>query len=233
MRLDRFLSHAGFGTRKEVKSLLKAGRVCLNGHVIKADNRNIDELSDTIEVDGRTVTYREFYYVLLNKPSGYVSSTLPERNYPPVTDLVSEYDFAHLFPAGRLDVDTTGVLLLTNNGILAHRLISPKYHVDKTYLVTTDYPLQQEMISCFQSGMVLDGEKLLPAKLEILDTNKAKVTLHQGKYHQIKRMFAHYGLTVISLDRLSFAFLNHERMKVGEYRLLNEEEIRRLEDLTR
>lgn len=233
MRLDRFLSHAGFGTRKEVKSLLKEGRVYLNGHLIKTDGKNVDELSDTIEVDGQKVTYREFYYVLLNKPSGYVSSTLPERNYPPVTDLVPEYDFAHLFPAGRLDVDTTGVLLLTNNGPLAHRLISPKYHVDKTYLVTTDYPLQEEMISCFRDGVVLDGEKLLPAKLEILNPNKAKVTLHQGKYHQIKRMFAHYGLTVLSLDRLSFAFLNHEQLKLGEYRLLNEEEILRLEDLTR
>ena len=154
-----------------------------------------------------------------------------ERNYPPVTDLVSEYDFVDLFPVGRLDVDTTGVLILTNNGTLAHRLISPKFEVDKTYLVETDYPIQKEMIIAFEKGVMLDDEKLLPAKLEILDDNVGRVTIHQGKYHQVKRMFARYGLTVISLEREKFAFLEKGNLKQGETRQLTNEEVIKLKEL--
>ena len=171
MRLDKFLANAGLGSRKEVKSIIKDGRVLVNNHFIKSDKFNIDELNDKIYVDNELIEFHQFYYILLNKPAGYVSSTEIERNYPPVTDLVSEYNFAKIFPVGRLDVDTTGVLLLSNNGQLAHKLLSPKYHVDKTYLVTTDYPLQKEMIVAFEKGVILDDEKLLPAKLEILTSN--------------------------------------------------------------
>lgn len=228
MRLDKFLANAGLGSRKEVKLLIKSLRVSVNGHLVKSEKFNVDEQKDIICVDNQKIEYQEFYYILLNKPSGYVSSTIAENNYPPVTDLLSEYDFAKLFPVGRLDVDTTGVLLLSNNGLLAHKLLSPKYHVDKVYLVTTDYPLQKEMISAFEKGVVINGEKLLPAKLEILSDNQARVTLHQGKYHQVKRMFFHYGLTVIKLERIKFAFLDTVNLKLGEYRSLTKDEIEQL-----
>ena len=228
MRLDKYLSNAGIGSRKDVKKMIKDERVLVNNHLVKSEKFNVDENKDIVLLDNQKIDYRQFYYVLINKPQNYVSSTLMERNYPPITDLVSEYSFANLFPVGRLDVDTVGVLLLTNNGTLAHKLISPKYPVDKVYLVETDYPLQKEMIVAFEKGVILDGERLLPAKLEILSTNKARVTIHQGKYHQVKRMFAHYGLTVISLEREKFAFLTKGNLKQGEYRLLTDEEVNNL-----
>ena len=231
MRLDKFLSNAGIGSRKEVKTLIKQERVRVNNHIIKSEKFNIDENVDEVFLDDERIVYQDFYYFLLNKPKNYVSSTKMERNYPPVTDLVSEYDFVDLFPVGRLDVDTTGVLILTNNGTLAHRLISPKFEVDKTYLVETDYPIQKEMIIAFEKGVMLDDEKLLPAKLEILDDNVGRVTIHQGKYHQVKRMFARYGLTVISLEREKFAFLEKGNLKQGETRQLTNEEVIKLKEL--
>lgn len=231
MRLDKFLSNAGIGSRKEVKTLIKQERVRVNNHIIKSEKFNIDENVDEVFLDDERIIYQDFYYFLLNKPKNYVSSTKMERNYPPVTDLVSEYDFVDLFPVGRLDVDTTGVLILTNNGTLAHRLISPKFEVDKTYLVETDYPIQKEMIIAFEKGVMLDDEKLLPAKLEILDDNIGRVTIHQGKYHQVKRMFARYGLTVISLEREKFAFLDKGNLKQGETRQLTNEEVIKLKEL--
>ena len=231
MRLDKFLSNAGIGSRKEVKTLIKQERVRVNNHIIKSEKFNIDENVDEVFLDDERIIYQDFYYFLLNKPKNYVSSTKMERNYPPVTDLVSEYDFVDLFPVGRLDVDTTGVLILTNNGTLAHRLISPKFEVDKTYLVETDYPIQKEMIIAFEKGVMLDDEKLLPAKLEILDDNVGRVTIHQGKYHQVKRMFARYGLTVIFLEREKFAFLDKGNLKQGETRQLTNEEVIKLKEL--
>ena len=231
MRLDKFLSNAGIGSRKEVKTLIKQERVRVNNHIIKSEKFNIDENVDEVFLDDERIIYQDFYYFLLNKPKNYVSSTKMERNYPPVTDLVSEYDFVDLFPVGRLDVDTTGVLILTNNGTLAHRLISPKFEVDKTYLVETDYPIQKEMIIAFEKGVMLDDEKLLPAKLEILDDNIGRVTIHQEKYHQVKRMFARYGLTVISLEREKFAFLDKGNLKQGETRQLTNEEVIKLKEL--
>ena len=231
MRLDKFLSNAGLGSRKEVKILIKQGSVRVNSHIIKSDKFNIDENVDEIFVNDEKIIYQDFYYLLLNKPQNYVSATKMERNYPPVTDLAVGYEHIDLFPVGRLDVDTTGVLILTNNGTLAHRLISPKFEVDKTYLVETDYPIQKEMIIAFEKGVMLDDEKLLPAKLEILDYNKGRVTIHQGKYHQVKRMFARYGLTVVSLEREKFAFLDKGNLSQGEIRELTNEEVLALKEL--
>ena len=162
MRLDKFLANAGLGSRKEVKSIIKDGRVLVNNHFIKSDKFNIDELNDKIYVDNELIEFHQFYYILLNKPAGYVSSTEIERNYPPVTDLVSEYNFAKIFPVGRLDVDTTGVLLLSNNGQLAHKLLSPKYHVDKTYLAEVNHKLDESLINNFKEGIIIDdGYKCL------------------------------------------------------------------------
>lgn len=232
MRLDRFLANSGLGTRKEVKALIKQGLIKVNEEVIKSDSFNIDENNDEIKVNEEIITYHQFYYVLLNKPEGYVSAT-NDNVYPPVTDLVAEYQFAKLFPVGRLDVDTTGVLLLTNNGTLAHQLLAPRYHVDKTYYVETDYEIPFKLKEAFKEGIILDGEKTLPGELEIIDTNKAYLTIHQGKFHQVKRMFQYFSLKVIKLDRVKFASLTYDGLKVGEYRLLTKEEINMLQDLVK
>ena len=230
MRLDRFLRSSGIGTRKEVKQYIKDKRILINNQIAKDPGMSINEYSDEIKVDGEIVTYHLYHYILLHKPKGYVSATEPEKNYPPVTDLVSEYSFASLFPVGRLDVDTTGLLLLTNDGKLAHKLLSPKYHVDKKYIVEVDYPLKEEIIPSFESGIILDGELTLPCKLKIIDSHKAEVILHEGKYHQVKRMFAHFGYKVISLHRSEFAFLSLNGLNEGEYRPLTSQEIEFLKE---
>ena len=230
MRLDKFLANSGIGSRSEVKNYIRKGRIKVDGEIAKSSSLIIDENINKISVDDEIIDYHEFYYVLINKPKGYVSA-VTDNVYPPVTDLVTEYQFAKLFPVGRLDVDTTGTLLLTNDGKLCHRLLSPKYHVDKTYHVITDYDIKEEMIKDFEEGIILDGELTLPAKLTILGKREAELTIHQGKFHQVKRMFLEYSLKVMELDRKSFAFLNHEDLEIGEYRELNKDEVQKLKDI--
>lgn len=230
MRLDKFLANSGIGSRSEVKNYIRKGRIKVDGEIAKSSSLIIDENINKISFDDEIIDYHEFYYVLINKPKGYVSA-VTDNVYPPVTDLVTEYQFAKLFPVGRLDVDTTGTLLLTNDGKLCHRLLSPKYHVDKTYHVITDYDIKEEMIKDFEEGIILDGELTLPAKLTILGKREAELTIHQGKFHQVKRMFLKYSLKVMELDRKSFAFLNHEDLKIGEYRELNKDEVQKLKDI--
>lgn len=230
MRLDKFLANSGIGSRSEVKNYIRKGRIKVDGVIAKSSSLIIDENINKISFDDEIIDYHEFYYVLINKPKGYVSA-VTDNVYPPVTDLVTEYKFAKLFPVGRLDVDTTGTLLLTNDGKLCHRLLSPKYHVDKTYHVITDYDIKEEMIKDFEEGIILDGELTLPAKLTILGKREAELTIHQGKFHQVKRMFLKYSLKVMELDRKSFAFLNHEDLEIGEYRELNKDEVQKLKDI--
>ena len=230
MRLDKFLANSGIGSRSEVKNYIRKGRIKVDGEIAKSSSLIIDENINKISFDDEIIDYHEFYYILINKPKGYVSA-VTDNVYPPVTDLVTEYQFAKLFPVGRLDVDTTGTLLLTNDGKLCHRLLSPKYHVDKTYHVITDYDIKEEMIKDFEEGIILDGELTLPAKLTILGKREAELTIHQGKFHQVKRMFLKYSLKVMELDRKSFAFLNHEDLKIGEYRELSKDEVQKLKDI--
>lgn len=228
MRLDRYLANSGVGTRSEVKKIIHSKRVTINGTLAKSDSTQVNENKDTVLLDGQPIVYQEFFYVLLNKPQGYVSA-VEDNVYPPVTDLIPEYDFAHLFPVGRLDVDTTGTLLLTNDGDLCHNMLSPKKHVDKTYSVEVDGDIDPKLIEKFKKGIMLDGELTLPADLLILDNTHAELTIHQGKFHQVKRMFKTFDLNVIKLDRKSFAFLNCKGLKQGEYRELKEDEINQLE----
>lgn len=227
MRLDKFLANSGVGSRSEVKRFIKDKRVKVNGEIIRSDSFKVDESKDIVVFDDLKVQYKEFYYILLNKPQGYVSAVI-DNVYPPVTDLLEEYKFVHLFPVGRLDVDTTGALLLTNDGDLAHKLISPKYHVDKIYKVHVDKKIDSKLIDIFKKGIDLDGEKLLPADLEILNEKEAKLTLHQGKFHQVKRMFKKFGYEVLSLERTAFDFLTTKGLGVGEYRELTLEEENKL-----
>lgn len=228
MRLDKFLSSSGNGTRKEVKQLIKDKRITVNDEIVKTPSISIDEYKDIVKIDNKTIEYHLYYYILLHKPKGYVSATEVERFYPPVTDLVEEYNFAHLFPVGRLDVDTTGLLLMTNDGKLAHKLLSPRYHVDKKYIAQVDKPLDEKIIPFFEKGIQIQDEFTLPCKIKIIDKDKAEVILHEGKYHQVKRMFAYFGYKVIALHRSEFSFLNLNGLEESCYRLLTNEEIEKL-----
>ena len=230
MRLDKFLANSGVGSRSEVKRFIKDKRVKVNGEIVRSESFNVDETKDVVEFDETKVRYKKFYYILLNKPQGYVSAVI-DNVYPPVLDLLPEYSFANLFPVGRLDVDTTGALLLTNNGDLAHKLLSPKYHVDKTYAVEVDKKLDSKLVEAFKNGVELDGELTLPADLVIINDKNAELTLHQGKFHQVKRMFKKFGYEVTKLSRKSFAFLTTEGLGLGEYRELTLEEEKKLETI--
>ena len=223
MRLDKFLANSGIGSRSEVKRIIKDKRIKVNGEIIKRDSFNVDETKDVVLFDETEIKYKKFYYILLNKPQGYVSASI-DNVYPPVTDLLPEYRFANLHTVGRLDVDTTGALLLTNNGDLTHKLISPKYKVDKVYEVEVDKKIDRNLVEIFKNGIELDGELTLPADLLIIDDKHAELTLHQGKFHQVKRMFKKFGYEVVKLNRKSFAGLTVEDLDLGEYRELTKEE---------
>lgn len=227
MRLDRYLANAGVGTRKEVKQLIKSKVVTVNNTIITNADYNVD-FSMTIVVNNQVIDYKEFYYLLLNKPKGYISATYDDYHQV-VLDLLPEYKKYKVAPVGRLDIDTTGVLLLTNHGSLAHALISPKSHVNKTYVAEVNHQLSKDLIEKFQQGVELDdGYKCLPADLEIIDEFHAKLTIHEGKFHQVKRMFQTFGYEVINLNRVSFDILTYNGLKLGEYRELTDEEIAHL-----
>ena len=230
MRLDKFLSQAGIGTRKEVKILIKKGFVSLDDTIIKQVDYDFNPYSTIVKLNDKIIEYQPYYYFVLNKPEGYVSAC-NDNLYPTVIELIEGYDHVKLSPVGRLDVDTTGTLLITNDGNLHHRLIAPKYHVDKKYYVETDFKIPQDLILAFKNGIMLDGELTLPGELEIIDDKKAYLTIHQGKFHQVKRMFQNFNLKVLKLDRVSFAFLNHDNLKLGEYRTLTKDEVDRLKKL--
>ena len=223
MRLDKYLANSGIGSRSEVKRFIKDKRVKVNDEIIRKDSFDVDESKDVVLFDNSIVRYKKFYYVLLNKPKGYVSAVI-DNVYPPVMDLLPDYEFANLFPVGRLDVDTTGALLLTNDGDLAHKLISPKYHVDKVYEVTVDKIIPGNLAEFFKNGIDLDGELTLPADLKIIDDKHAELTLHQGKFHQVKRMFKKFDINVLELNRKMFAGLSVDDLELGEYRELTQDE---------
>ena len=229
MRLDKFLSNNGYGSRKDVKVLIKKKLIKVNDSYQVKPETNIDPNKDVVKYNEEVIEYKEFHYFLLNKPKGYISAT-EDGKQNTVLDLLPEYHYLDLFPVGRLDKDTTGTLLITDDGDLAHNMLSPKKHVDKIYIATTDLPIPPSIKEQFESGIILDNELTLPAKLEIIDTNIAKVTLHQGKYHQVKRMFASFGLKVIELHREKFAFLSVENLKEGSFRELSDLEIEKLQN---
>ncbi|AQS53345.1 Ribosomal large subunit pseudouridine synthase B [Jeotgalibaca dankookensis] len=236
MRLDKFLSHTGFGSRKEVKQLLKKKVVRVNDQVVKKGDYILNLNQDHISVNGETITYQEFIYLMLNKPAGYLSAT--EDNFQKtVIDLLQpEEQHFNPFPVGRLDKDTEGLLLLTNDGELAHFLLSPKKHVKKTYYAEVVGVMDLEDIERFKLGIVLeDGYKCLPAELQIIEqtdrTSKVLITVEEGKFHQVKRMVLACGKEVNYLKRQSMASLKlDETLKSGEYRPLDKEELDQLKE---
>ncbi len=229
-RLDKILSNMGYGSRKDIKKIIKEGRVQVNDKIVKNNSMKIDPYKDKVTLDGIKVDYRKYIYLMLNKPKDVVSSTDDPINRT-VLDLIDEeYLIFNPFPAGRLDKDTEGLLLLTNDGKLAHELLSPKKGVDKTYYVEVDGFVEEDHKYQFKDGILLDdGYKTLPAKLEILESNvfsKVKLTIKEGKFHQVKRMFQAIDMEVIYLKRISMGNLKlDENLNPGEYRELTDEEI--------
>lgn len=233
MRLDKLLAHCGFGTRKEVKDYIKKGYVLVNNKVVKVDKTQVNPQEDVIEVDGEIIHYEEYVYYMLNKPQGYVSAT-EDNLHPTVVELIDDYYRNDLFPVGRLDIDTEGLLILTNDGQLAHQLLSPKKHCPKIYYARIDGEVNNVDVERFRDGVVIDDDYLCKsAKLEILNVHQGKseitVEIYEGKFHQVKKMFEAVGKKVEYLKRIQMKNLKlDENLNLGEYRRLTDEEIDRL-----
>lgn len=238
MRLDKFLADVGLGSRKEVKGLIKKGQVTVNGKVIKSDKFQVKELIDEIAYLDEKLMYQKNFYYLLNKPAGVVSAT--QDNYDEtVLDLLNDFDYREdLFPVGRLDKDTEGLLLITNDGALAHRLLSPKKHVEKEYFAKVAGVMTAEDIEAFSKGLVISqGEETLPAVLTIDAVNEAEQTsdirliLHEGKFHQVKRMVKAVGKEVTYLKRIRMGnVVLPADLGLGEYRELTSEELVKIQE---
>lgn len=226
-RLDKVLAGTGRWSRREVKLLVRQGLVRLNGAAAVSAEEKCDPETAVITVNGETVVLRRFTYVLLHKPGGVLTATEDRRQETVMELLPQELRRVGLAPVGRLDKDTEGLLLLTNDGELTHRLLSPKYHVDKRYFARVDGHLTAAHAETFAKGMTLgDGLKCLPARLEILPDNGCIVTVREGKFHQVKRMLAACGAPVLYLKRLSMGpLVLGDELGRGEHRMLREEEV--------
>ncbi|MDY3997136.1 MAG: pseudouridine synthase [Dorea longicatena] len=231
MRLDKYLAEMGVGTRQEVKKQIRQGKVTVNGTVVKAADTKIDETCDEVTIGGLNISYVSYEYYMLNKPGGVVSAT-EDRRDTTVIDLIKDKKRKDLFPVGRLDKDTEGLLLITNDGDLAHRLLAPKKHVDKVYYAKIDGMVTEEDVKRFAEGIDIGAEEeemTRPAKLDIMksaEESEIRLTIHEGKFHQVKRMFLAVGkeVTYLKRERMGTLCLD-ENLKPGEYRLLTEEEI--------
>lgn len=229
IRLDKFLAEMQIGTRSEVKKLIRGGKVQIDGHVCKNADEKIDPEQAEVMVDHVLVGYAAYEYFMLNKPKGCVSATEDSR-YPTVLDYITDHKRKDLFPVGRLDLDTEGLLLITNDGAMAHELLSPAKHIPKTYEAKIDGIVTQEDVEIFAQGMDIGEKKpTKPAELLILKANvisHVQVTIYEGKFHQIKRMFESVGKPVLELKRISMGALSlDEKLAPGEYRALTDAEI--------
>ena len=235
LRIDKILSNVGYGSRAEIKVYCKKGLVKVNDKVISNPGTQVDTDTDKIEFNNEVVRYREFVYIMMNKPDGYLSATFDKRD-PIVLDLIeSSYLAFEPFPVGRLDKDTEGLLVLTNDGKLAHRVLSPKKHVPKTYYAKVDGVVTEKDVKDFEEGVTLDdGYETMPSQLNILESgeiSEIELTIHEGKFHQVKRMFESVGKKVVYLKRLSMGKLKlDETLSLGEYRELTEEEVKLIEE---
>lgn len=234
-RLDKVLSNMGYGSRTDVKKLIKKGIVKVNSIIIKDNEFRVSPFEDEIIFKGEEVNYREYIYIMMNKPQGLVSSTEDPLTETVINLLDDKYQIYKPFPVGRLDKDTEGLLLISNDGKLAHELLSPKKGVDKTYYAEVDRTVEEEHIDIFNKGILLeDGYETLPAKLEIIESNvisKINLTIQEGKYHQVKRMFEALSMRVLFLKRISMGPLSLDlTLSLGEYRELTEDEINLLKN---
>ena len=233
MRIDKYLANMNVGSRKEVHSLIKKKVVMVNGELVTTPKQQVKE-DDLLVVDGNEIAYQQYHYFLLNKPKGVISAT-EDRSQQTVISLLKTKDrYQGIAPVGRLDKDTTGLLLLTNDGALAHELLAPNKHVTKVYRAKISGVASEETIKTFASGITLgDGTKLKPAKLEILaqdkvhDLSQIEIQIQEGKYHQIKRMFGAVGMKVLELDRISMGKLSLPTdLKRGQYQEITRDKIK-------
>lgn len=231
-RLDKIIANLGYGTRKEVKQMAKKGMIEVDGEIVKDSSLNIDPEKSVIKINGEEIFYRKYIYLLMNKPAGVISATYDNRDETVIDLLEPDHQVFEPFPVGRLDKDTVGLLFLTNDGELNHRLISPKHHVDKVYFAKIDKEVNEDDIEKFKNGITLDdGYKCKEAKLEILNilddgTSEVNITIQEGKFHQVKRMFEAVGKSVIYLQRISFGGIELDLdLEEGEYRELTDSEI--------
>jgi len=235
IRLDKFLADMGIGTRQEVKKYMKQGRVTVDGEIVKKPETKVDMELAKVCFDGREVAYAEYEYYMLNKPAGVISATEDTR-CETVVDLIESKKRKDLFPVGRLDKDTEGLLLITNDGALAHRLLSPKKHVDKCYYARIRGKVTAEDVQAFSEGVNIGTaeteEWTMPGRLEIIQCNEIseiRLTIQEGKFHQVKRMFEAVGKEVIYLKRETMGTLVlDETLSPGEYRELTDEELKKL-----
>lgn len=231
MRLDKYLCELNIGTRSQVKNYVRQGLVTVNGVTVKSPEQKVDENTDVVTCRGETLLFQKFVYYMLNKPRGVVSATR-DNTADTVIDLIRSDRKKDLFPVGRLDKDTEGLLLVTNDGELAHRLLSPRKHVDKTYLVGVLNPLSEEEAKALEQGVDIGEEKLTaPAKVTILSGTQITLTIHEGQFHQVKRMLKAVGNEVLTLKRIRFGKLSlDDSLALGESRLLTDEEVKLLHE---
>jgi 16S rRNA pseudouridine516 synthase len=232
LRLDKYLADMGAGTRSEVKKAIAKGQVSIGGLVVKRPETKIDIEQDEVEYQGRSVSYVEYEYYMLNKPAGVVSAT-EDKKEQTVVDLIESRLRKDLFPVGRLDKDTEGLLLITNDGKMAHRLLSPKKHVDKVYYARIKGNVSQADVQAFSDGLDIgEKQRTLPAKLAVLkadEISEIEVTIHEGKFHQVKRMFEAVEKEVLYLKRIRMGSLElDDTLLPGTYRKLTEKEISEL-----
>ena len=235
IRLDKYLADMGVGTRSEVKKYIKQGKISVDGQVVKSADMKVEIETQLVTFQGQRVGYEEFEYYMLHKPAGVVSATTDAKDKT-VIDLITDKKRKDLFPVGRLDKDTEGLLLITNDGDMAHRLLAPKKHVDKVYYARIDGRVTEEDVLAFQEGISIgQGEVAKPAKLEILkadEISEIHVTIQEGKFHQVKRMFEAVNNKVVYLKRISMGNMKlDETLSLGDYRKLTLEEIEYLKSL--
>ena len=225
LRADKFLADLGVGTRSQVKNIIKNKKVAVNGKIIASANVKINTETDVVTVNGKEISYKKYTYIMMNKPDGVISSTEDEQKT--VIDLLpKELQNLNLFPVGRLDKDTVGLLILTNDGIFAHNTLSPKKHIDKKYYAKISGELPENAVDLFNDGVCIGDYKCKSADLNIIDNNTIEITIHEGKFHQVKRMFGAVGCKVEFLKRIAFGEINlDENLKQGEFRELNPTEM--------
>ncbi len=229
-RIDRILSEQTNYSRKEIKKFVSKGLVLVNGLVVRKSDEKYDDDNISIKINGKDIRVSKHFYLLLNKPKGYVSTTVSDKNKTVIDLVPDKYKTRTLFPAGRLDKDTTGLMLITDDGVFAHNILSPKKHIKKIYEVVIDKDVSDEMVNGFRDGVKLNDGECKSALLEKIDTNKCLVTLTEGRYHQIKRMFGNYKAKVIELKRICMGELYlPSDLAVGKVREVSDEELLKIQ----
>ena len=228
-RIDKIISQQTLYSRKDVKELIRNKKVTVNNLVINKSDIKINEETDILKIDGEIIEIKKHIYLVLNKPKGFISAT-EDRNMKTVLDLVPDkYLHRNLFPAGRLDKDTTGLMIITDDGNFAHNILSPKKHIPKTYNVKIDIPMTKEMVEGFKKGISLNDGECKPSTLEITDTYTGTVILNEGRYHQIKRMFGCFKAKVLELERIQMGnFKLPKDLLEGMCRELTKEELNQI-----